>query len=178
MSIDKKRRTLSETITSVDDPIELSQKGQVVLTKTASTYTFIPTTIAKPKSVTIVPHMTKFVRSVSIAATLTPSLYAELNTDGTPESGLKLYSIASNNYKTTIAFSAAKLGHMFINDNKLYRAKTTWASSATIGAVLASDTLKATYLEQIPYTDNVKYIKVLEVTAQTTVAFSFEVKGY
>jgi hypothetical protein len=189
MSIDKKRRTLSETITSIDDPIELSQKGQVVFTKSASTTAFIPTAIATPKVVTVVPHMVNFARNASAAATVIPVPYAELNTALTPESGLKLYTpasaLAGGSYVTSASVKNCKLGQIFLDgtDYDLYRMKalktaSNAASNATMGAIFASASRKAVFVEAIPYTDSVKFIKLLDITAGTTLAFSFEVKGY
>jgi len=175
--LDKKRRTLSETITSVEDPIELSQKGQVVLTKSSVTETFVPTTIANPKVLSIVPLMEKFNKSAS-------TFYAELNTALTPDSGYKLYSIAEaktgGSYLTSTTLANTKLGHMFVgSDNKFYRCKLASATgSATIGGVLASPTLKNKHLEEVPYTNELKFIKLKDVTSATTLAFAFEVKGY
>ncbi len=187
MSINQKRRILSETITSVDDPIEWTQKGEVVMTKSAGEVAFVPTTITKPKVITVVPLMNKLVRSVSTAATLTPTLFAELNTALTPESGFKLYTgasaYASGSYLTSASVKNCKLGQLFLSDGKLYRMKalktaSNSASAATIGAVLASPSYKAVFVEEVPYTDNAKFIKLSNVTTQTTIAFSFEIKGY
>jgi len=179
--LDKVRRTLSETITSVEDPIELSQKGQVVLTKSSNTYTFVPTTIKNPKLLTITPHMEKFSRQNASAGVVTTP-YVELKTANVPDSGIKLYSAASvfagGSYLTNVSLTNTKLGQLFINNGVLYRAKFVETNSATIGAVLASPTMKATYLEQVPYSENVKFMKVLDVSAATTLAFAFEVKGY
>ena len=61
---------------------------------------------------------------------------------------------------------------------KALKAASNSASAATIGAVLASNSLKTVFVENVPYTDNVKFLKLLDVTAGTTLAFSFEVKGY
>ncbi len=180
MSINQKRRILSETITSVDDPIEWTQKGEVVMTKSASTTTFVPTTIAKPKTVNLLSHMANFTRQN--ASALVP--YAELNTALTPESGMKLYTAASAKaggaYLTSAQVTNCKLGQLFIDSTeyKLYRLKTASSSTATIGAVLASATLKSTFLENVPFTDTAKFIKMFDITAATTIAFSFEVKGY
>lgn len=54
MSIDIKRRTISEKNTSVEDPIEYSQKGIVSLKSTAAVLP-IPTTIKDVKTLSIMP---------------------------------------------------------------------------------------------------------------------------
>ena len=184
MSINQKRRILSETITSVDDPIEWTQKGEVVMTKSDVNVAFIPTTIVKPKSLSILPLMQNFAR---VTATATPLVYGELNTALTPESGFKLYTAASakasGSYLTSAAVKNCKLGQLFLSDSKLYRMKalktaSNSASAATIGAVLASPSYKAVFVEEVPFMNNVKYVKLADITAATTIAFSFEIKGY
>lgn len=186
MSLSKKYRVLSEKITSVEDPIELTQKGQIVETKSASTTAFIPTTITNPLLITINPNMANFPRQSASAGVKTQP-YPELNTTLTPESGFKLYAAASvkgTHFLTSASVKKCYLGQMFMDSTgNLYRMKAlktalNAASNATIGAVLASETAKAAFIEPLSLNDTVNYIKVLDVTAGTTLAFNFEIKGY
>ena len=188
MSIKPKYRVLGEANTSVQDPIEVTQKGEIVMTKSSATVAFVPTTIKNPKIATILPLMNLFVRqSASASVKNLPS--AELNTALTPSSGLKLYTAsqayASGSFLTSAAVKNAYKGQVFIDatSKELYKMKalkaaSNSASAATIGAVLASDSLSAVFVEKIPHMANVKFIKLSDVTAATTIAFNYEIKGY
>ena len=178
MSIKKVYRTISEKTTSVEDPIELTQKGKVSLT-TVSAYLPIPTTIEEVYSVKILPlsaSARKLLYGGSVAQGGRTGFYCDLvKYNANSVSTALKYTVAAN--ASTIANESIAM-----KSNALYLAEraTVTAATATAG-VGASESLwkKVKFFGSNAADTN--YLKVMLNStsyAQSTCRFSYEVKGY
>lgn len=178
MSIKKMYRVISEKNTSVEDPIEVTQKGIVALT-TVSAYLPIPTNIEVPYSVQITPlsaSARKAVYGGSVAQGGRTGFYCNFTkyNANSVSTALK-YTVAAN--ASTIAGESIAM-----KSNALYQAvrATVTAATATAG-VGASESLWTKVKFFGSNANDTNYLKVMLNStsyAQSTCRFAYEVKGY
>jgi len=176
--IQKAYRTITEKTTSVEDPIELSQKGIVNLT-TVSAYLPIPTTIENVYSVVLTPLSASARKAVfggSVAQGGRTGYYSDLvKYNANSVSTALKYTVAAN--ASTIAGESIAM-----KSNALYLAERATISAATATAgVGASESLWKKISHFGSNANDTNYLKVMLNStsyAQSTCRFAYEVKGY
>jgi len=168
--IEKSVRTITEKTTSIDYPIEKSQKGIVAVGhKHGAKIAFIPTMIEDPRTVEITPLNAAAMR-----------VFARWHCD------LVLYG-ATNASIATMAKAATAASNasggadvMVISNGKLLISRST-----VTGTQIASATLLASnaYFQKVDwYASNAKrFLKIGTISSTATcryIKYSYEVKGY
>ena len=180
MSIDISRRTITEKTTSVEDPIELSQKGTVSvvhISGRAPGVLAVPTNIPKPKSVTLIPMN-------SLTAKVLQRWYCNYNLYPVTEATMAKLLAKS----ATAASLASGLTDVLVSYNgKLYisDSTTTIGSSqlASASLITASDSL----FKKVPWIAsaeakllaiNFQGIATIASLSKAELRYSYEVRGY
>lgn len=178
--IQKAVRTISEKLTSIEDPIELTQKGKIAV-KGATTFLAIPTTIENVFGVNIIPMNASGALAINggSASGISPKKsgwYCDMvKYNANDVSAALLY--------TTVANQASVFtGHIAVKSNAIYEAVRNIGTAATATAgVGASNSM----WKKVPYfSSNANAKNFLKVTlrgasyATTNVKFAYEVIGY
>ena len=181
MSIQKAYRTISEKLTSVEDPIEVTQKGKVSF-KSISAYLPVPTTIQNVWSVKLLPM------NASAALVLHGGSAAGISPK---KSGwhCDLVKYKANDVSTVLKFTqaanfaSAPVETIALNGAVLYQFLREVGTAATAtGAVGAAS---ASIVKKVAgFSSNANALNFLKVTlrgvsfAATNCKVAYEVKGY
>ena len=172
--IEKSVRTITEKTTSIDYPIEKSQKGIVAVGhKHSGKVAFIPTMIEDPREVVITPLNAAAMRVFA-------RWYCDLVLYGATNASIA--TIAKSG--ATAAVNASGDGHILVLTNgKLYVSRP--GISASAGAFIASNSLVASnaLFQKVDwYASNAKrFLKIGTISSTATcryIKYSYEVKGY
>lgn len=185
MAIEKVCRTITEKTTSVEQPIELTQKGKIKVTYLSTRNACVlpvPTSIKNPKSLVIIPHTLKTSKIFNQGRWITDFVLYSAT-----EASLSrlLIAPATNTVLASLASGSANGDMLITYDGKLYIAPSAGVASSafTSGATIKT----AGTLIQVPFSSATNAKCMLKITyAPATVAsftkeilsYSYEVRGY
>lgn len=183
MSIEKKYRVITEKTTSVEDPIELVQKGTVKakrIAARAAVVLAIPTSIENPKTLTIVPLNIPTGKAIQryhcdmIRYSATNASIAKLLDPSATTAVVASFGSADTNADLMITY-----------DGKLYIVGANGCASSVIKTLTGIKT--STAISKVPFitaTNSKGILKVVFPTATaaslntTFFSYSYEVRGY
>jgi hypothetical protein len=177
MAIEKVCRTITEKTTSVEQPIELTQKGIIQFVPKSGKVLGIPCLIPNPKVLTLIPMTLITAQSLS-ASGLGGGWYSDLSLH---------YATAVSNCFLDVAstvLEADKYDRIRMKSN--YTLYQTLASMAATSASYATNFNQASLYKQLPeYGTNAKKYLVVNVANSASALFkvkkqklAYEIRGY
>lgn len=189
--LEKARRTLSEKTTSVEYPIELTQKGEVSqVIKRGVAALIIPTNIENPKLLKITPltdHASRVLRdgwycnmqkyyasNSSVSSLLTNSATKSASLYPFAQEALSLYNRQLYTAKTYVTSSNAASDSLYASDS-LWKKESRYATDAPNFLIVTTNASKATWGNSV--TSAASAAEGVEHYV-TNLRFAFEVTGY
>lgn len=175
--IEKVARTVTETGTTIDQDVELSQKGQIQTVVLSGKQFTIPTTISNPKMLTLMAMNSDAAGALGASGGIT-AVYCDLTLHYATGASLAFASIASD-------VDAADVGKRLrlSTDYELFVAKAVTGAASAASDSLLADTDFWTKLDSFGANQK-KYLLVNVANSASAFlkvkkcSFAYEVRGY
>lgn len=175
--IEKTNRTYTEKTTSIDQDIELTQKGIITFVPVSGRVFGIPTTIKDPRLLSLMPMSA--ITSNALGASLAQGWYCDLSLHYASGVSAAFASIAS----TTLESEVGRRVRISKTALDLYVAGASLAAGGASNAVVIASS--SAWKADQRFADNAKKFLLVTIANSASVSFktkkqtlAFEVKGY